>query len=191
MKRNFIINSLLFLSFSLTIVGCKKEEKETVIETGTVSDIEGNTYKTVKIGDQWWMAENLRTSSYNDGSKLITYQATDADSTWEQQKEGAMYFVDSTSNGALYNWEAVNSSKKLAPKGWHIPSDEEWKILEKTIGVSESDLSKTAWRGTTEASKLVANASIGWASTVLIYGTDLYGFNAKAAGCVKVIEVEI
>ena len=180
MKKIFLTICLFVL-----IISCKKKDEVLSIETSQVSDIEGNTYKTVKIGDQWWMAENLRTKRYNDSSLINQFVLGQKDSLWKNTSEGFFNTVDSI-NGNLYNWMAVNSSKKIAPKGWHIPSDDEWKKLEKTIGMNDAELSKTAWRGSNQASLLMANASYGWASEVLkyVYGTDDFGFRALGSGCV-------
>ena len=68
MKKIFLTICLFVL-----IISCKKKEVVRSIETSQVSDIEGNIYKTVKIGDQWWMAENLRTKRYNDSSLINEY----------------------------------------------------------------------------------------------------------------------
>jgi uncharacterized protein (TIGR02145 family) len=96
----------------------------------TVKDIDGNVYKTVNIGNQTWMAENLKTSRYNDGRKipLVT------DTTQWQKYEPAFcwYNNDEKTNkekyGALYNWYAVNTNK-LCPVGWHVPNSEELSSL--------------------------------------------------------------
>ncbi len=92
---------------------------------GFITDIEGNTYKTVKIGDEIWMAENLKTTKYNDGS---TIPVIEEDSDWNNygaSSIGAMcYYNNDISNkaiyGALYNWPTV-ASHKLCPVGWHVP----------------------------------------------------------------------
>jgi uncharacterized protein (TIGR02145 family) len=177
------LKQFVYLASICILFACNKKEETISIEKGSVTDIDGNTYKTVKIGDQWWMAENLRTSMYNDSSSIDQYTLNMEDSLWKKAQVGMFYNIDSL-NGSLYNWYVVNSSKKVAPKGWHIPTDEEWKSLERFIGMSETDLNSTAWRGNNLASPLLTNASIGWASTVSVFGTDMYGFNALASGCV-------
>ena len=105
---------------------------------GTVSDIDGNTYNTVKIGDQCWMRENLRTTRYANGISI--YMGSTTSST-----TGYRYYPGNSSTnvgmyGYLYNWRAVmgNSSSSSAnpsnvqgvcPTGWHVPSDAEWTEL--------------------------------------------------------------
>jgi uncharacterized protein (TIGR02145 family) len=97
--------------------------------TGSVTDADGNTYKTMKIGSQTWMLENLRTSKYNDGTEISTMSGT--------KTTNPEYTVHRSGNdyGNLYNWYAVKTGK-LAPKGWHIPSEAEWKVLEGYLGGS-------------------------------------------------------
>ena len=102
-------------------------------DTGTVTDIDGNVYQTVKIGNQVWTVENLRTTKYNDGTPIPL--VTDSAAWKALNNPGYCYYNNTTDAnfikkfGALYNWYAVNT-KKLAPKGWHIPLDAEWTILQ-------------------------------------------------------------
>ena len=100
-------------------------------QTATVTDSDGNTYKTVKIGEQIWMAENLRTRRYRNG-ELITL--TQSDNNWENAVFGAYCWYDNDSNneipyGKLYNWLAVNDARGLCPTGWHVPDTSEWSTL--------------------------------------------------------------
>ena len=94
---------------------------------GTVADYEGNIYNTIEIGTQTWMAENLRATTFNDGTPidLVTDQAA-----WTVQENAGYVWYNNNSDffGALYNWHAVNAGI-LCPTGWHIPSDDEWNIL--------------------------------------------------------------
>jgi uncharacterized protein (TIGR02145 family) len=90
--------------------------------TGTVTDADGNVYKTVRIGNQIWTAENLRTTKYNDGKSI--------------PQGSAYWFYKNTTDaaekkkwGALYNFDAVNTGK-LAPTGWHVPTDAEWDTMQ-------------------------------------------------------------
>ena len=91
---------------------------------GTVMDIEGNTYKTARIGDLEWMAENLRVTTYNDNTLID--QITSA-AIWAGLTSGAWCWYDNKSAydaiyGKLYNWYAVNT-EKLCPDGWHVPNE--------------------------------------------------------------------
>ncbi len=101
----------------------------------TVTDIDGNIYKTVKIGNQIWMAENLKTTLYNDGTLIPNVTNSEE---WSKLTTGAYCYYDNNySNnaiyGKLYNWYAVETSK-LAPKGWHVPTDAEWETLITYLG---------------------------------------------------------
>ncbi|MFZ5981574.1 MAG: fibrobacter succinogenes major paralogous domain-containing protein [Candidatus Zixiibacteriota bacterium] len=103
---------------------------------GTVTDIDGNVYQTVKIGDQWWMAENLKVTRYRNGDPIP--KMTD-NGSWSSLNTGAYceynnnIFIVGT-YGRLYNWYAVNDYRKLAPEGWHVPTDGEWQILIDYLG---------------------------------------------------------
>ncbi|SEW28418.1 major paralogous domain-containing protein [Chitinophaga sp. YR573] len=98
----------------------------------TIKDIDGNVYRTVTIGTQVWMAENLKTTRYNDGTEipLVTEQ-----SAWYNLNAPGYCWYNNDRNiyGALYNWYALNTGK-LCPPGWHIPSDDEWAILIAYLG---------------------------------------------------------
>jgi uncharacterized protein (TIGR02145 family) len=103
---------------------------ESTGSTGTVADVNGNNYNTIKIGKQWWTKQNLKATSYNDYS-FVGWQGNPG--TWVTLTSGAYcYYDNSTTNlntyGALYNWYAV-SSGKLCPTGWHVPSMTEWEEL--------------------------------------------------------------
>ncbi len=102
----------------------------------TLTDIDGNVYKTVIIGTQVWMAENLRTKKYRDGTP-IPYVTNSP--TWINLSTGAYCYYAYTSSfgteyGPLYNWYAVADSRNLCPSGWHVPSDNEWSVLINYLG---------------------------------------------------------
>jgi uncharacterized protein (TIGR02145 family) len=120
--------------------------------TGSVTDIDGNTYQTVQIGTQTWMAENLKTTKYRNGDPIPT-NLTDA--AWNAATTGAyaIYNNDAFNNttyGKLYNWYAVTDSRNLCPVGWHVPTDTEWKTLEIFLGMSTADADLTGGRGNAE-----------------------------------------
>ncbi len=106
------------------------------IQSQNVKDADGNVYTSVKIGTQVWMAENLRTTKFNDG-KAITLVADD--NAWKALTTPAYCWYNSdvafkkSTYGALYNWYSVNT-KKLCPAGWHVPSDEELTTLTTYLG---------------------------------------------------------
>jgi uncharacterized protein (TIGR02145 family) len=120
----------------------------------TVTDIDGNVYNTVIIGAQTWILENLKTTKYNDGVALpnITDKAAWAALT----TPGYCWYDNNTKTfGALYNWYTVNTAK-LAPTGWHVPTDDDWYKLRKYL--NENGFNSVAF---TEkyASSLAANSS--------------------------------
>src|SRR5690554_111384 len=107
-----------------------KPTLEGSITYGSITDIDGNTYKTVTIGTQTWMAENLKVTKYNDG--IAIPNVTDNTAWW--LPTGALCDYDNTPSnsetyGKLYNWDAVNTGK-LCPTGWHVPNDDDWNTLE-------------------------------------------------------------
>jgi uncharacterized protein (TIGR02145 family) len=104
-----------------------------VINPGSVTDIDGNVYHTVKLGNQVWTVENLRTTKFNDGSAIPLVQDG---AIWNNLvTPGHWFFENSTDTvsinkfGALYNWYAIDT-KRLAPAGWHVPTDAEWETLQ-------------------------------------------------------------
>jgi uncharacterized protein (TIGR02145 family) len=104
-------------------------------DPGSITDIDGNVYNTVRIGNQFWLKENLKTIRYNDGTNipLVTDNAA-----WSVLNSPAYCWYNNdignkNTYGALYNWYAVNTSK-LCPTGWHVPSDAEWTQLTNYLG---------------------------------------------------------
>jgi uncharacterized protein (TIGR02145 family) len=103
--------------------------------SGQVTDIDGNTYSTVQIGNQIWMAENLRVATYNDG---VSIAEVTGNNLWYNTSNGAWSFYENDSSfntiyGKLYNWYAVNTGK-LCPIGWHIPTTVDWQELIDFLG---------------------------------------------------------
>ncbi|MGQ9620913.1 MAG: FISUMP domain-containing protein, partial [Bacteroidales bacterium] len=110
----------------------------TNITYGSFVDIDGNNYRTVVIGTQEWLAENLRAVKLNDGTPLsFTPDASTWNSSAFTDPGYSWYNNDSVSYGALYNWYAV-STGKLCPVGWHVPSDEEWTTMVDYLGGRET-----------------------------------------------------
>lgn len=189
LKNKYLLFYALVFS-TLCLFECKKKATPlTSIETGTVKDTQGNTYNTVKIGNQWWMAENLKVKVYNDSTAIVEVKSTDADSLWANKTIGAFCNVD-TRYGLYYNWYAINTSKKIAPVGWHVATDDDWKILEMELGIPGTEADQTSWRGTTAVEKLLPQASVGWPTTYLVFGTNESGFSALPGGC-KVFNGEV
>jgi len=138
--------------------------------TGTVIDSDGNVYKTIKIGNQWWTAENLKVTHYQNGDSIPNVTVK---SEWKKLKTGAYCAYDNNENyvnvyGYLYNWHAVNDIRKIAPVGWHVPTDEEWKNLEGYLGSKAAD-------------KLKETGTTHWASPNQS-ATNESGFSALPGG---------
>ena len=108
------------------------------LDTTTVTDIDGNVYQTVQIGDQCWMAENLKVKHYRNGDPIL--HLTD-NVGWTSTSSGAYCAYDNNESnvetyGRLYNWYAVDDSRNIAPGGWHVPTDDEWQTLVDYLGGS-------------------------------------------------------
>lgn len=117
-------------------------------EAPTVTDVEGNVYATVRIGEQCWMAENLRTSQNNDGTPIPNVIEGPV---WGTMTSGAWCNFDNDSSydsifGKLYNWYAA-ADPHICPEGWHVPADAEWQQLELTLGMPADELGETGFRG--------------------------------------------
>jgi uncharacterized protein (TIGR02145 family) len=127
--------ALLWVLFILT--GCNSEQEKEV-RGEQIGDREGNLYNTVQIGEQVWMAEDLKTTLYNDGSPipLVENYGDWANLTLPAYSWYNNDSMNADNFGALYNWYVVESGK-LCPEGWHVPSDEEWIALEKALGGAE------------------------------------------------------
>ncbi|NVN94126.1 MAG: fibrobacter succinogenes major paralogous domain-containing protein [Bacteroidetes bacterium] len=209
MKSWINFHNITYLFFFLILVvtfSCKKDNSITPNETGIMSDIDGNVYKTVKIGNQWWMAENLKVKRYRNGDTIqfVGLNGYNLDSSkWNNINSGAYCIIDnldSTSKnfngkefGFLYNGFTIIDSRIIAPAGWHIPTDAEWKTLEMFLGMSDIEANKTNWRGKTEGNKLKLQS--GWSDLpennsnyleseqYYIYGSNESGFSALGGGC--------
>jgi uncharacterized protein (TIGR02145 family) len=135
------------------------------IPYGTISDIDDNIYKTVTIGTQTWMAENLKVTRYNDGASIPN--TTDI-LEWSESTTGAYCSYKNSTNsdtiaiyGLLYNWYAVNTGK-LAPEGWHVPSNDDWIVLVDYLMANGYN-----YDGTTSGNKLAKafGSAEGWVGT--------------------------
>jgi len=152
-----------------------------------LTDIDGNEYETVIIGNQEWMAENLRVTRYNNGDDILTDSSGDY---WSETTEGAYAIYPHTGGltendvegiesdaemvaayGKLYNWYAVDDARGLCPEGWSVPSHDDWTQLEQyicnTLGNSDCEnhfpYSNTliGQRGTNEGNALKSCRQVG------------------------------
>ncbi len=177
--------------------------------TSTMSDVDGNVYATVAAGNLCWMAENLKTTHYSDGTP-VEYPGDD-NSAWYYNTAGAYAWYENNPSwkdlyGAIYNWPAVNSSHGLCPEGWHVAGHDEWTSLEQAVctilGHSDCevkfpyDYTTGGWRGTDEGDALKScrqvNSPLGgncnttdhprWNEHTTHFGTDAIGFSALPGG---------
>jgi len=174
-----------------------------IVDPACVSPtMDGYSYDVVQIGCQCWFAENLRTTVYADGTVI---PAGLTDSEWLAATSGATAVYGqgtSTCNnyspdidacgdpaqslaeyGRLYNWYAATDAAGLCPSGWHVPSDEEWQVLEVELGMFPSSANSIGYRETDEGQKLKSTS--GWWDYPVggdNNGTDDFGFTALPAG---------
>ena len=99
----------------------------------TISDIDGNVYKIIKLGDQWWMAENLKVTKYSNGDLIGTTIPATLDILGESTPKYQWAYDGNENNvstyGRLYSWYAATDNRNVCPAGWHVPGDSEWTIL--------------------------------------------------------------
>jgi uncharacterized protein (TIGR02145 family) len=164
-------------------------EVKMIASAGTVTDMDGNVYQTVRIGNQVWTVDNFRATKYNDGSSIPF--VTDSTAWAALSTPGYCYYGNSTNAdsankyGALYNWYAVDT-KKLAPSGWHVPDTADWNTLQDYLISNGYN-----WDGTTTGNKIAKAmaAKADWASntTTGAVGNNLAnnnnsGFSALPGG---------
>lgn len=207
--KDKMLYRILITSACLTVlsIGCKKsvnndndndsdnetDDIEHEISYDSVTDIDGNEYKTVTIGDQEWMAENLRVTRFNNGDTLTGYLD---DSEWESTQIGAYAYWDKDSTmleayGMFYNWYAIDDSRNICPSGWHIPSDYEWESLKEYL-IDSYDVITTKNVGDYLKSCRQDGSPLGdncdtqehprWSGHDTHYGMDEFGFSALPGG---------
>jgi uncharacterized protein (TIGR02145 family) len=151
--------------------------------SNTVKDIDGNIYHTALIGKHWWMTDNLKTTTYNDGSRLSCIK--DQNIWFRLDSSAYCYYQNNESYadtfGIMYNWFAVNSGK-ICPDGWRVPTDEDWRYLEGFVD-TKYRIGDTVWlklglRGYDAGQRL--KSTTGWRPG--INGTDNFGFCALPGG---------
>ena len=174
-------------------------EKAFVVEVGAENrlvDVDGNTYRTVLIGEQTWMAENLKVTRFADGTPIPHVPAKEDWFELQREDQGYCWYENNmglgAEFGALYSWPAASRDlygsntnpseiQGVCPDGWHLPSDSEWAELELYLGMDPEELSKQDWRGTDEGGKLKPAGIRDWYSPNT-GGSGVTGFNAQPSG---------
>jgi uncharacterized protein (TIGR02145 family) len=134
------------LNFGIILAQVSTTKPENLTDTR-----DGKTYKTITIGDQVWMAENLN------------FEIKDASWCYESKDSNCVVY------GRLYNWDAALNS---CPSGWHLPSDKEWNMLEKSVGIPDQDLGIVGYQGTDHAANLKSGGVTGF--NILMAGFRLW-----------------
>jgi len=175
MLKRFLLIFLIFLLLAFLIncshIEYSKNQEEKNKGMKIVTDYDGNQYKTVKIGNQIWMAENLRSTHYSDGTIIQGISVYDNDE------------ANAKKYGRLYQWETISNPSGLCPPGWHAASDEDWKKMEKTIGMNDAEVNDTGWRKTfNESRKLKKYDKAYWWNDKEKEEINISGFSAVPSG---------
>jgi uncharacterized protein (TIGR02145 family) len=181
-----ILSLVLFISMASTVVRAQ-----------TVTDIDGNVYKTVTIFREVWMMENLKTTRYNDSTRIPLVIDNEA---WREATPAYCWYenfeyANKNTYGALYNWYAINTNK-LCPTGWHVSTKKEWNHLLDHLGPMQAgwalkERGTTHWRapnaGVTNSSGFTALPGGYRRSNGVFYGIGLMGYFWAAPGNFTVI----
>ena len=169
-KTRIALIVMMALMGLIAINGCKKSSTPVIngpqnlnTEFGTVTDIDGNVYRTVRIGDQWWMAENLRVTRDPKGNPIESFCYNDDEGM--AQTYGRLYSWDAAMNGST-----TEGAQGIAPDGWRIPSESDWDKLIETLG------------GTREAGGHLKETGTALWNEPNEGATNLSGFSAIASG---------
>jgi uncharacterized protein (TIGR02145 family) len=165
----FGILSFSFISFGQTV-------------GAGVTDIDGNNYPTVIIGDQEWMSENLRVIRYNNGDSIPNVTL---DWEWNALTSGAYCWYNNDNQydleyGKLYNWYTVDDSRNVCPTGWRVPSDSDWSTFINSLDNS-SDSTVNGIESTVAGGMLKETGLTYW-DTPNTGATNSSGFSARSAG---------
>ncbi|MDA3820880.1 MAG: fibrobacter succinogenes major paralogous domain-containing protein [Candidatus Delongbacteria bacterium] len=218
MTSKFLIYPGLIISGCLLVfaLGCEKDDEDDAdindnengnddivfdIDYGSVTDIDDNEYKTIVIGGQEWMVENLKVTKYNNGDDILSGLS---DQEWEDTTDGTYTVypheniegIDSEEEvveayGRLYNWHAVDDSRDICPSGWHVPTNYEWTqlreyLLDNYDAISSSNIGNTLKSCRQDGSPLGGDCDTRdhpiWNGHGTYYGTDDFGFSALPGG---------
>jgi len=157
---------------------------------------DNESYKTIQIGKQCWMGENLKTIRFADGRSILLVEKSTGWKKLSYSGKAYCNFGNSITNrniyGGLYTWSAVmngadssntnpSNVQGLCPDGWHLPSDSEWMQLEIYLGMDQVKANAEGWRGTNEGGKLKETETEHWNNPNII-ATNSSGFTALPGG---------
>lgn len=186
--RREICIMILITAFAVVVNSCNKDNNDPDNPTngrteaifnqnvnyGTMTDQDGNTYKTITIGTQTWMAENLRTTKYRNGEPI---PEVTPNTNWAYMASGAYCNYNNTTDiediatyGRLYNWYTVSDSRNIAPAGWRVPTNTDWNTLVAYLGAAQA------------GGKLKETGTTHWTSPNT-GATNESGFTALPGGC--------
>ena len=190
MKKKLLLRTPLLVALSLVLIisySCKKtvkvennEENKNItfnssITYGSIKDVENNNYKTVAIGTQVWMAENLKSTKYKNGELIGTTTPATLVIAGESAPKYQWAYAGKESNvadyGRLYTWYAVTDSRGVCPSGWHVPSTSEWTTLIDYCGGASF-----------AGGNLKETGSIHWPIPTIV-SSNSSGFTALPGGC--------
>ena len=161
-----------------------------------VMDVEGNIYKTVKIGEQTWMADNLKSTMYADKTPIPYVEDNMEWFDFTRESLGFCWYENVLTHGyaygGLYTWAAATRAfdgiatieegvQGVCPDGWHLPSDGEWKQLEMHLGMSKDEVDAIKWRGLDQGGKLKQEGNVYWEAPNT-GAIDEVGFSALPGG---------
>jgi uncharacterized protein (TIGR02145 family) len=143
-------------------------------EYGSVTDIDGNVYKTITIGSQTWLAENLKTTHFQNGELIPNETDLSKWGSFQISTSAYCWYKNDKSNkdiyGAMYNWHAVSDIRNIAPVGWHVASVEDWQTLIEYLG------------GYDYGNLLIENTTAHWFINKNYFTTNQTGFTALPVG---------
>jgi uncharacterized protein (TIGR02145 family) len=195
MKKEYIIWLFPLIIVAVFFISCNKKndllyfDLSPWVKYGSISDKDGNTYKTILLGTKTWMVGNLSTTKYNDGTSIP--QVADPTS-WSNLSTPACCWqnndpVRKVTYGVMYNWYAVNTGK-LCPTGWHVPSDEEWTEIIDYLGgenIAGGKLKESGFKHWNAPNTEASNETHFWAlpGGDRLSGSDALFENLGKTGC--------
>ncbi|MFP4557326.1 MAG: fibrobacter succinogenes major paralogous domain-containing protein [Bacteroidales bacterium] len=155
---------------------------------GTMTDIEGNEYRTIEIGTQTWMAENLRVKHYRNAEPIPNVTGDDDPYLWSNLDYGAWCSYENTTDvdsiatyGLLYNWYAVDDERGLCPMAWRVPTDEDWSILVEYVDAGDGATNDDGTTNSVVGGRMKETGTLHW-DYPNRFATNSSGFTAIPGG---------